>query len=67
MMSNIPDNYNQWAAHDADQEAELRKLPVCCECGERIQTDELYEINDELVCPQCMEDNHRKWTEDYCE
>lgn len=63
----IPDNYSQWARHDAQQEAELQTLPVCCECGEHIQTDELFEINDELICPQCMIDNHRKWTEDYCE
>lgn len=66
-MSLIPDNYSMWAAHDAEMEEELKKLPKCCECGEHIQTDELYEINDELICPQCMEDNHRKWVEDYCE
>ena len=66
-MSEIPDNYDMWAAHDAEQERELAKLPVCYECGEPIQTEECYEINDELICPQCMEDNHKKWTENYCE
>ena len=63
----IPDNYDAFCCHEASQEAALKKLPKCCECGEPIQTDELYEVNDELVCPQCMEDNHRKWTEDYYE
>lgn len=63
----FPDNYSLWAQHDAEMEAELEKLPVCSECGEHIQTDELYEINDELICPKCLKENHQKWTEDYCE
>lgn len=61
------DNYDLFCRHEAEQEAALRKLPVCSECGDPIQADELFEINDELICPQCMVDNHRKWTEDYCE
>ncbi len=51
----------------ADQERELQKLPRCCECDEPIQTEECYEINDELICPECLQKNHRKWTEDFCE
>lgn len=66
-MCYIPDNYDLWKKHDAEQEAALAKLPVCSECGEHIQTDECYEINDELICPECLENNHRKWTEHYYE
>ncbi len=59
------DNYDLWAQHDAEQERGLQLLPYCSECGEHIQTDDLYEINDELICPHCMEENHRKWTENF--
>ena len=44
---------------------ELDKLPICYECGEPIQDEECYEINDELICPECLLKNHRKFTDDY--
>lgn len=53
--------------HDAEQEAKLERLPRCSECGEAIQSDECYEINDELICPECLKQNHRKRVEDYVE
>ena len=53
--------------HEAEQQAELDKLPVCYECGEPIQDEECFEINDELICPECLKDNHRKKVEDYIE
>lgn len=62
----IPDNYDMWAEYDSMKEEELEKLPICDCCGERIQSDECYEINDELICPECLRENHRKWVEDYC-
>ena len=64
-MEYIPDNYDMWVQHEAQQQAQLDKLPVCCECDEPIQTDEYYEINGECICPECLESNHRKWVEDY--
>ncbi len=53
--------------HDAEQAEALAKLPVCSECDNPIQTEEYYEFNDELICPECLQDNHRKWVEDYIE
>ena len=53
--------------YDAEQEKSLEKLPRCCECDNPIQTEECYEINDELICPECLNDNHRKLVEDYVE
>lgn len=53
--------------HDAEQERKLAKLPICSECGEHIQDDFLYDINGELICPQCLNDNYRKMTDDYME
>lgn len=53
------ERYSSW------QEEELEKLPICCECNECIQTSYYYEINDEPVCFDCIEDNHKKSTEDF--
>lgn len=57
-------DYNRYSS---DQEEALAKLPRCSECDEHIQSDECYEFNDELICPECLVNNHRKWVEDYCE
>jgi formylmethanofuran dehydrogenase subunit E len=53
--------------HDWDdrQSKELAKLPVCSECDHHIQDEHCYEINGELICSECLENNHRKRTEDY--
>lgn len=61
----IPDYNDLHQEHEARQQRELDRLPKCCECDEPIQTDECYEINGELICPDCLKDNHRKLVEDY--
>ncbi len=62
---NIPDNYDLWEAHEREQEQALEKLPVCGICGEPIQDEHLYLINDEFICPACLESDFRKNTEDF--
>lgn len=64
---NIPDNYDLWEAHEQEQERQLEKLPVCEVCGNPIQDEHLYLINDEFVCPACLERDFRKETDDYVE
>lgn len=59
-----PDNYDAYCRHESEQEKALLKLPECSECGEPIQTEFCYEIDDELFCETCMAD-HRKCTENY--
>lgn len=59
--------YDLWAMDDARKERWLESLPICSECGEPIQDDTCYEINGELICPDCLRDNHRKCTDDYME
>lgn len=59
----IPDNYDLWEQHDAEQERQLAKLPVCTYCGEHIQDDYLYLINDEIMCMDCLNDRYRHSTE----
>lgn len=61
---NIPDNYDYFKQHEAEQAAWLEKMPECSECGEKIQDESCYEVNGEYICEQCMKDNHRKSTED---
>lgn len=51
--------------YDTEQMKRLQRLPVCAECGEPIQDEECYDIDGELVCAECLRDNHRVWTEDY--
>ena len=53
--------------HDAKQQAELDRLPLCSECDNPIQIETCYEINGELICEECLENNHKKWVEDFIE
>jgi hypothetical protein len=56
--------------HDRYQEEkdnQLQKFPKCSICDYHIQDDYLYEINDELICEECIKDNFRKNVEDYIE
>ena len=62
----IPDNYDQWEAHEAKQDKWLEQLPECEHCGKTIQDDFYYEINDAVLCEDCLNDNYRKRTEDFC-
>lgn len=51
--------------YDAEQNKILQRLPVCSDCGEHITDDYFYEINSEYICPTCLNDNYRKYTDDY--
>lgn len=53
--------------HDAEQQRKLDRLPKCADCGEPVQDDHFYLINDEVICPNCLESNYRKEIEDYVE
>ncbi len=53
--------------YEEEHDRETKRLPVCAECDEPIQDEHCYEINGELICPHCLEENHRKFTDDYIE
>lgn len=55
-------DYDRW---DADQARKIEKLPVCADCGEPVMDDHYYLINDEVICPDCLESGYRKEIEDY--
>ena len=59
------DPYSDFLAHDREQEAQLAKLPECADCGHPVQDDHFYLINAEVICPDCLESNYRKETDDY--
>lgn len=47
-------------AWDAEQNKRLEQFPECAECGEPIQDEFAYYINDEWICEQCMESYRRE-------
>lgn len=61
----IPDNYDQWAAHDRHKESLLELLPMCDECGKCIQDDMYFDIEGEILCEKCMVRKYGRRTEDY--
>lgn len=60
----LVDNYDLFAKHDAEQEAELKKLPICKECGEPIQTEYCYGNNGKYICEHCLNENYKHYVED---
>lgn len=56
-----------FASWDAEQTAKLERLPVCADCGEPVQDDHYYLINDEVICPGCLESGYRKDIDEYIE
>lgn len=53
--------------YDAAKEAKLEKLPECSECGNKIQDEYAFYINDEWICERCMNANYRRAVDDYVE
>lgn len=56
-------DFDRW---DRQREKALEQLPRCSECDKPIQDEYCYEINGELICPECM-GTFRKHTEDFME
>lgn len=54
-------------AYDAEQQAELERLPKCCKCKKRIQDDYCYRINDAIYCEECHNEEFMVWTDDVME
>ena len=63
----MPDNYSQWERHDNELERLRDQLPICADCGEPVQHGHYYRINDEVICPDCMESNYREEIDDFFE
>lgn len=50
--------------YDAEQENELQRLPVCCECGNPIQQEKAVRINGDWYCDECLDEMREYTTED---
>ena len=66
-MMYTDDPIADYERHEAEQERRLAELPVCEICGEPIQDEHLFLINDEFVCTACLIRDFRKDTDDYVE
>lgn len=68
-MEYIPDNFDLAERHlreaAAAEERWLATRPLCSECDEPITDDSCFEINGELICEDCMDENHKKAVDDY--
>ena len=34
----------------------LKSRPICCKCGEHIQEAVAYNVDGDIICPDCMKD-----------
>ena len=50
--------------YDRQQERQLENLPLCESCGERIQDEDYYDVDGEILCEECMKRKYRRKTED---
>jgi NADH pyrophosphatase NudC (nudix superfamily) len=39
--------------------------PICCKCGWQIQDEHYYDVEDEVLCEDCMKEKYRRSTDDY--
>lgn len=58
------DPISDFHRHDAEQQAELDKLPRCCDCDEPIQQEMAVYIHGEWLCDSCL-DSYRRDVENY--
>lgn len=58
------DNYKAWEYAERERERRLLMLPVCEKCHERIQDEDYYDVDGEILCKECMKQKYRRKTED---
>lgn len=59
-------DFDRW---DQEKERQLARLPVCEDkkCGKRIDEDDYYDIDGEILCEDCMKRRYRRYTADLIE
>lgn len=60
------DNYKAWEYAERERERRLARLPICegFRCGKRIQDEDYYDVDGEILCEECMKRKYRRKTED---
>lgn len=56
------DDFDRLDRAQAEWEA---RLPQCEKCGKPIQDDIYFEIDNEILCEECVHDLYAKFTADY--
>ena len=56
---NIPDNYDQWEAHERQQKKWRSRFPTCDICGETLYEYQ-YKISGETLCKYCVNRIYRE-------
>lgn len=59
------DVYDLWEAQDIEKERRLARRPICSNCDQRIQDEEAYLINGEVICQKCLDRDFKIWVEEY--
>lgn len=59
----VPDNYDRYRQHEAEQHRKEQRRLKCAWCGEPIYADRAYRIERQWVCPDCIEDT-REWIDE---
>lgn len=54
-----------FAMYDSEQERILERLPQCEKCGKPIRYDYYFEIDDCIICEDCLNRDHRKRVDDF--
>lgn len=55
----IPDAYDLWRYHEAEQQRQLDRCRVCAECREPIQQEHVECVDGFWLCDDCFE-SYRK-------
>jgi hypothetical protein len=62
------DDYNDlYDRHEVEQERKLSRLPRCCECGDHIQAEKIFDVFGDLYCESCMTKEFERDTDNYIE
>lgn len=59
------DPLKDFQRYDALMAAREAQLPVCEKCGEPVDDDIYFEIDNEILCEKCMHDLYARSTEDW--
>lgn len=67
MREYIPDLVDCFNEYDAKKQREFERLPKCEYCGETIADEFFFDLDGDIICESCLNDNFRKAVEDYVE
>ena len=59
MPNNVPDNYDMWESKEARENAYLESCLVCENCTHHIQDDSHYEIENRILCADCVDELYK--------